>query len=848
MNYASTAQRIELFSDVTEYERPTASGKFLYVGDEKLYIRGVTYGAFRPDSEGNEYHYRDVIERDFSLMAGTGLNAVRIPHTTPPVHLLDAAHRFGLRVMVGLSAEQYVGYLIDKKDAPDIDELIRAKIRSVSGHPALLCYSIGNEIQASIVRWLGPRHIENYLKRIYNIIKEEDPDGLVTYVNYPTTEYLQLPFLDLVCFNVYLETRERLEAYLPHLQTIANDRPLILSELGLDSLRNGEETQAKALDWQIRSTFTSGCAGGFVFSWTDEWYRAESDVHDWKFGITDSNRTPKPALETVRKAFLDAPFPEKKVSWPSFSIIVCTYNGDHYIGECLEGLARLDYPDYEVIVVNDGSNEETTAIINEFGNKYGFKVITTDNKGLSAARNTGIEAASGEIVAFIDDDAYPDQHWLKYLAINFMRTKQVGVGGPNIPPTHDGTIAECVAKAPGNPSHVLISDQEAEHIPGCNMAYRREALLEVGGFDPQFKIAGDDVDVCWRLREKGWTLGFSPSAVVWHHRRKSVRTFWKQQLNYGKAEALLERKWPDKYNGFGGCSWTGRLYGNGLSNLFGLNGGRIYHGTWGSAPFQTLHHTDAGLFRSLALIPEWYLVVFALFMLSCIGFFWKPLLFVLPLFVLALGAPVTQSIANAFRVSFRSGSRSRFETFKMHLLTAALHTIQPLARLFGRLSYGLTPWRRHGLRHLSFPWPRTHSFWCENWYEPEKRVESLENLITSQGAVVIRGGEYDKWDLEVKGGLFGALRILMAVEDHGGGKQMVRVRSWPKISRLGFVLTIFFTVLAILASIDQSWYVYVILGATAALTAVRTFGDCAVSTTPFLRAVKHFAEKHPGSF
>jgi beta-galactosidase/beta-glucuronidase len=91
-----------------------ARGKFLWVGGEKLYVRGATYGAFEPDGTGNEYHRLALIERDFSLMAESGMNAVRIPHTMPPVTLLDAAERHGLHVMVGLSAEQYVGYLVDR--------------------------------------------------------------------------------------------------------------------------------------------------------------------------------------------------------------------------------------------------------------------------------------------------------------------------------------------------------------------------------------------------------------------------------------------------------------------------------------------------------------------------------------------------------------------------------------------------------------------------------------------------------------------------------------------------------------------------------------------------------------
>ncbi|HTE03395.1 MAG TPA: glycosyl transferase, partial [bacterium] len=93
--------------------RPQVRGKFIVTGQETLFVRGVTYGAFRPDAAGQEYHEPDVIERDFVQMAAAGVNAVRIPHTTPPPALLDAAARHGLRVMIGLSAEQYLGFLID---------------------------------------------------------------------------------------------------------------------------------------------------------------------------------------------------------------------------------------------------------------------------------------------------------------------------------------------------------------------------------------------------------------------------------------------------------------------------------------------------------------------------------------------------------------------------------------------------------------------------------------------------------------------------------------------------------------------------------------------------------------
>jgi O-antigen biosynthesis protein len=186
--------------------RPRVQGKFIFVGDEKLYVRGVTYGTFRLDEDGNENHDPQVVEQDFALMAANGLNALRT-YTVPPSWLLDAAQQHGLRVMVGLPWEQHIAFLDDEKRARAIEERVRKGVRACAGHPAVLCYAIGNEIPASIVRWYGHRRVEQYLERLYQAAKAEDPEGLVTYVNYPSTEYLQLPFVDLMCFNVYLEGR-----------------------------------------------------------------------------------------------------------------------------------------------------------------------------------------------------------------------------------------------------------------------------------------------------------------------------------------------------------------------------------------------------------------------------------------------------------------------------------------------------------------------------------------------------------------------------------------------------------------------------------------------------------------
>lgn len=815
---------------------PQIVGKFIHIGADRFYVKGVSYGAFRPDADKREYWDLAQIERDFSQMTANGINTVRIPHTMPPRSLLDIALRHDLRVMVGLSAEQYIGYLIDvEKRAPNIEALIREKVSRIKGHPALLCYAIGNEIAAPVARWLGRHKVESYLKKIFDVVKDVDPGGLVTYVNFPSTEYLQLPFLDLVCFNVYLENQDCFRTYLARLQNIAGDRPLIMSEVGLDALRQGEMRQAEVLDWQVRTSFASGCAGVVLFSWTDEWYRAGAEVEDWAFGITDRQRRAKPALRTVRKAFANVPFPSD-VQWPHISVAVCSYNGSRTIRECLEGLKRVEYPNFEVIVIDDGSTDATAAIAGE----YNCQIITTENAGLSSARNVALRVAKGEIIAYLDDDAIPGRHWLYHLAARFRETNHAAVGGPNIAPPQTNIVADCVDNAPGGPIHVLITDEIAEHLPGCNLAVRKSCLEAVGGFDPKFRVAGDDVDLCWRLQERGWTLGFSPGATVLHHRRNTIRGYWKQQKGYGSAEALLESRWPEKYNSAGHHTFTGRVYGRGTIYVL-FRRTRIYHGVGGFAPFQSLYERTPGVFGALPLMPEWYLLIAIFTGFSALGFLWKPLFLAVLIVVAGLILSLMEAIMGAKEASFYTAPHPGIVRTRRQCLTAFLHLFQPLARLSGRLSSGLTIWRRRGKSGFVMPWPRSFATWTENWQAPEARLATIQRTLQSERAIVSHGREYDRWDLEVVGGMFGSTRMLMATEDHGAGTQLVRLRTWPRFRSAARTLAGVLSMLILLAAFDSSWLVIPIFGTALFGVLWMTFGQAGQSMAAILRATARLA-------
>src|SRR6185503_10381940 len=233
--------------------------------------------------------------------------------------------------------------------------------------------------------------------------------------------------------------------------------------------------------------------------------------------------------------------------------VVCNYNGGETLDETLTSLEQLDYPDYEIVYVDDGSTDDSLSIAKRHRERV--RVVAQENRGLSVARNMGVHMASGEIVAFIDSDAYADRDWLRYLVVTMESGDFAGVGGPNLTPESDGLTAQFISICPGNPTFVLKNNVEAEHVAGVNMAFRRSTLQELGGFDPVHARAGDDVDICWRFQDAGAQIAFSAAAIVWHHRRPSMTRYLKQQLGYGEAENQLENKHPDRFNIGGYIRW-----------------------------------------------------------------------------------------------------------------------------------------------------------------------------------------------------------------------------------------------------------------------------------------------------
>jgi GT2 family glycosyltransferase len=654
------------FVQVARGAVPEVDGKFLRVAGERFYVRGVTYGTF-VETELGLFPRLERVEEDFAAMAAAGINTVRT-YTVPEPAILEVAEEVGLKLLMGVwwDDPRYLDPTDRRgwtKMAAEARAAVKKAVRSYSEHPAVLGFVLGNEIPGPVVRWHGRRRVENLLRSLYDTGKNVAPEALFSYANYPTTHYLDTSYFDFDCFNVFLENESAYRRYLAQLQVSTGDRPLILTELGLDS-GGGEDRQADVLDWQLRGAMELGIAGTCVFSWTDEWWVGGHKVEGWYFGVTRENREPKPALKVLENYYRTKPS-ELRKEWPRASVVVCAYQAEDTIEECLRSLMELGYPDYEVLVVDDGSTDATAQIARRFP----VRLLSKDRLGLSGARNVGLEQAEGEFVAYIDADAQADPDWLTYLALALEVQGTAGAGGPNPVPPDDPPVAQCVARAPGGPIHVLLDDERAEHVPGCNMAFWRERLVEIGGFDPIYRAAGDDVDVCWKLLDRGYDIRFNPSALVWHRRRDSVRAFWRQQLGYGKAEALVERNHPDKFNSLGQATWRGVIYGP-SSILPGRS--RVYAGRFGDAPFQKLY-SGQNHFN-----PFWALYLILILCLPALLNFY---MLVLP------GAGLAALSAIYVWRGVAIGSREGLHpVWRLGPLLGLLYFIPYLARAWGRLN------------------------------------------------------------------------------------------------------------------------------------------------------------------
>src|SRR5215831_18570697 len=235
--------------------RVTVDGKFFRLDEKKFYVKGVAYGPFAPNAAGQLFASAEQTAADFAQIRDLGVNVIRI-YQVPAKWFLDLAAAQNLKVLIDIPWNRHLCFLDSPQYRAQARDAVRLAVQSCARHPAVFAFSVANEIPSDIVR-----------------------------------------------FNVYLHDQQPFRNYLARLQMLADSKPLLLGEFGIDSLREGEPRKCDILQWQIEDAFRAGLAGAVVYSFTDDWWRDGRQIEDWQMGLTTSTRQPKASFRAVQQTF-----------------------------------------------------------------------------------------------------------------------------------------------------------------------------------------------------------------------------------------------------------------------------------------------------------------------------------------------------------------------------------------------------------------------------------------------------------------------------------------------------------------------------------------------------------------
>jgi hypothetical protein len=319
------------------------------------------------------------------------------------------------------------------------------------------------------------------------------------------------------------------------------------------------------------------------------------------------------------------------------------------------------------------------------------------------------------------------------------------------------------------------------------MAFRRKALLAIGGFDPQFRQAGDDVDVCWRLLAEKRRLGYAAGAMVWHHRRCTVRAYYQQQKGYGRAEAMLAFKHPQRFLATGLLRFDGVIYGDGLAGL-PLLPPKVYHGRFGSALFQTIYQSREFRFDARATSLEWHSLSGMFLVLSTM----------VPLLALISAVMWLLSLRSIAATAGRASLPPDFP-YRRRLLVYWLHLTQPVVRGMHRNGYTLRNKRlpqilppkqeqRAGLRTIS-PIAREIYWPTRNGRGRAELLDAIETIARQEGWPGDFYGGWAPWDIELMADLWHHVSISTATEELAWPKRFTRARWTARPTRVARATT-----------------------------------------------------------
>ncbi len=274
-----------------------------------------------------------------------------------------------------------------------------------------------------------------------------------------------------------------------------------------------------------------------------------------KFGALSANTVKVMALDSlavfyrlkILKYYAKVEIPPKLKTYPFVSVVVACPGRSAVLDECIAALAKQRYRKFEVIVLPDGEIASDA-----YGGAVELKIIPTGKVRPAEKRNIGIKESKGSIVAFIDDDAYPDAHWLEY-AVKYFGDETIGaVGGPGITPMNDPYLARVGGRAYDN---ILLSGnyryrykaggvkRDVDDYPSCNLFVRTDLLRKIGGYRVDF-WPGEDTLLCKDIIDSGKRIVYDPWVVVNHHRRKLFGPHLRQLGRYAFHRGYFVKRYP----------------------------------------------------------------------------------------------------------------------------------------------------------------------------------------------------------------------------------------------------------------------------------------------------------------
>ncbi|HVP22030.1 MAG TPA: glycosyltransferase [Anaerolineaceae bacterium] len=224
------------------------------------------------------------------------------------------------------------------------------------------------------------------------------------------------------------------------------------------------------------------------------------------------------------------------------SVIIPAYNAEKTLPDCLEALKNQSLIPQEIIVVDDGSTDRTAQVAKGFN----VIVISQPNQGPAAARNAGIAQSCGDILLFTDSDCIPDAFWVERMVVAFTNPVVDGVKG--VYRTHQSEVAARLVQMEFEDRYRLLSRSGwIDFVDGHAAAFRREAVLQIGGFDPAFPEANnEDVDFSYRLAAAGKRMVFRPDAIVYHRHPDSFWKYFKVKIKRGYWRMIVYKQHPGK--------------------------------------------------------------------------------------------------------------------------------------------------------------------------------------------------------------------------------------------------------------------------------------------------------------